>query len=53
LKAAETLADLKRHGKYAISRAGYYQRHEQHDADEAAEVRTRWRLQDLGRGTRG
>jgi allantoin racemase len=51
LKAAETLADLKRHGKYAISRAGYYQRHEQHDAAEADEVRRRWRLQDLGPGT--
>ena len=48
LKTAETLADLKRHGKYAISRAGFYQRHEQHDTGEAEEVRRRWRLQDLG-----
>jgi allantoin racemase len=50
LKAAETLADLHRKGKYAISRTGYYQRHEQHDAAEAAEVRHRWRLTDLGAG---
>jgi allantoin racemase len=47
LKAAETLADLHQKGKYAISRAGYYQRHEQHDAAEAADVRRRWRLQEL------
>jgi len=46
LKTAETLADLHRAGKYNISRAGYYQRHEQHDAAEAAEVRRRWRLVD-------
>lgn len=46
LKAAETLADLYRQGKYAISRAGFYQRHEQHDPAEAAEVRRRWRLVD-------
>ena len=32
LKAAETLADLHRMGKYHISRVGLYQRHEQHDA---------------------
>ena len=48
LKAAETLADLHRAGKYSISRAGFYQRHEQHDAAEAAEVRRRWQLVDLG-----
>ena len=44
LKAAETLADLHQAGKYAISRAGYYQRHEQHDPEEAADVWRRWRL---------
>jgi allantoin racemase len=44
LKAAETLADLHRQGKYAISRTGYYQRHDQHDAEEAAEVLDRYRL---------
>jgi allantoin racemase len=48
LKAAETLADLHRAGKYSISRAGYYQRHEQHDPAEAEEVRRRWRLLDSG-----
>ncbi|HUG29940.1 MAG TPA: aspartate/glutamate racemase family protein [Candidatus Limnocylindria bacterium] len=48
LKTAETLADLHRAGKYTISRSGFYQRHEQHDPAEAAEVRRRWRLQDLG-----
>jgi allantoin racemase len=48
LKAAESLADLHRMGKYQISRTGFYQRHEQHDAAEAAEVRRRWRLVDAG-----
>jgi allantoin racemase len=47
LKAAETLADLHRAGKYAISRAGQYQRHEQHDAAEAADVWRRWKLVDV------
>jgi allantoin racemase len=48
LKAAETLADLHRMGKYTISRAGQYQRHEQHDPAAAAEVWRRWQLVDLG-----
>ena len=47
LKAAETLADLHKAGKYAISRAGQYQRHEQHDAAEAADVWRRWKLVDI------
>src|SRR6187431_36516 len=47
LKAAETLADLHKAGKYAISRAGQYQRHEQHDPAEAAEVWRRWKLVDI------
>ncbi len=47
LKAAETLADLHRAGKYAISRAGVYQRHEQHDPAAAAEVWRRYQLVDL------
>ncbi len=47
LKAAETLADLHRAGKYSISRAGFYQRHEQHDPAEADEVWRRWALVDL------
>jgi allantoin racemase len=47
LKTAESLADLHRAGKYAISRAGQYQRHEQHDAAEAADVWRRWRLVDI------
>ncbi|HVL54763.1 MAG TPA: aspartate/glutamate racemase family protein [Vitreimonas sp.] len=46
LKAAETLADLHRKGKYSISRVGFYQRHEQHNPAEADEVRRRWRLVD-------
>ena len=50
LKAAETLADLHRMGKYTISRVGLYQRHEQHDPAEADEVRRRWRLVDRGAG---
>ena len=48
LKAAETLADLHRMGKYNISRVGLYQRHEQHDPVEAEEVRRRWYLADRG-----
>ena len=47
LKTAESLADLHRAGKYAISRAGQYQRHEQHDAAEAADVWRRWKLVDI------
>ena len=50
LKAAETLADLHRMGKYTISRVGLYQRHEQHDPVEADEVRRRWYLADRGAG---
>jgi len=53
LKAAESLADLHRMGKYQISRLGFYQRHEQHDAAEAAEVRRRWSLADAGPGADG
>ncbi|MEA2613373.1 MAG: hypothetical protein QOI52_1332, partial [Chloroflexota bacterium] len=37
-----------RMGKYTISRVGFYQRHEQHDPAEAAEVRRRWSLTDAG-----
>ena len=48
LKAAETLADLHRMGKYTISRVGFYQRHEQHDPAEAEEVRRRYHLVDRG-----
>ncbi len=47
LKAAETLADLHKMGKYTISRVGLYQRHDQHDAAEADEVLRRYRLIDL------
>jgi allantoin racemase len=50
LKAAESLADLHRMGKYTISRVGFYQRHEQHDPAEAEEVRRRWSLTDAGAG---
>jgi allantoin racemase len=38
VKVAELLADLAAVGQYRISRAGYYQRHEQHDPAEALEV---------------
>lgn len=48
LKAAESLADLYRLGKYQVSRVGYYQRHEAHDPAGAAEVRRRWQLADAG-----
>jgi len=51
LKAAESLADLFLRGRYTISRRGFYQRHDQHDAAEAAEVATRFRLVDLGADT--
>jgi len=42
LKMAESLGDLKRQGLYNISRAGYYQKHQQHDAKEYADVRARF-----------
>jgi len=38
VKVAELLADLRAVGQYRMSRRGYYQRHAQHDAQEAAEV---------------
>ena len=38
VKVAELFADLRAVGQYRISRAGYYQRHEQHDPAEAREV---------------
>ena len=50
LKAAESLADLTGWASTQISRVGFYQRHEQHDAAEAAEVRRRWSLSDAGAG---
>lgn len=39
VKVAELFADLRAVGQYRISRAGYYQRHDQHDPAEAREVR--------------
>ena len=39
LKMAESLADLKRHGVYNISRTGYYQKPQQRNAREFAETR--------------
>jgi allantoin racemase len=47
LKTAETLADLFLQGKYTISRRGYYQKQAQHDAEDFAEVRRRYRIADL------
>ncbi len=46
LKTAETLADLRRLGKYTLSRRGYYQKQTQHpdQAAEFEEVRRRYRL---------
>ena len=38
VKVAEMLADLRAVGQYRISRRGYYRRHDQHDAEEAAEI---------------
>ncbi len=38
VKVAELFADLRAVGQYRISRTGYYQRHEQHDPEEAREV---------------
>ena len=38
VKVAELFADLSAVGQYRISRTGYYQRHEQHDPEEAREV---------------
>ncbi len=38
VKAAELLADLRAVGQYRISRRGYYQRADEHDADEAHQV---------------
>jgi allantoin racemase len=38
LKVAEMLADLRAAGQYRISREAYYRQHQDHDAEEAAEV---------------
>jgi allantoin racemase len=38
VKVAEMFADLRAAGQYRMSRAGYYQRHAQHDPIEAQEV---------------
>ena len=42
LKMAEALADLKSRGTFALSRKGYYDRMENHAADEFAAVRARF-----------
>jgi Asp/Glu/hydantoin racemase len=42
LKMAESLADLKANGVYNISRKGYYQKPQQRNAGEFAEVRARY-----------
>lgn len=42
LKMAESLADLKVSGAYNISRNGYYQKPQQHNAQEFAAVRARY-----------
>jgi allantoin racemase len=42
LKMAESMGDLKRQGLYNISRRGYYQKPQQRDAQEFAEVRARY-----------
>ena len=53
LKMAELLADLKKMGKYNISRKGYYQKQTQHPPQlaEFEEVRRRYKLVDLGQPT--
>jgi allantoin racemase len=38
VKLAELFADLRAAGQYRISRRGYYAKHAQHDAEEAASV---------------
>lgn len=38
VKLAEMLADLRAAGQYRMNRAGYYQRHGQHDQAEAAQI---------------
>jgi allantoin racemase len=47
LKMAESLAQLSQQGRYRPSRRGLYARHEDTDAAEAEEVRTRYRLVDI------
>ena len=42
LKMAETLGDLKSRGLYNISRQGYYEKAQQHDAAEYESVRARF-----------
>jgi allantoin racemase len=42
LKMAESLADLKQRGLYNINRGGYYQKPQQRNAREFAEVRARF-----------
>ena len=42
LKMAESLADLKCQGLYNISRRGYYEKPQQHNAQEFAEVRAKY-----------
>lgn len=42
LKTAESLADMYRQGLYRIGRRGFYQKHAQHNAEEAAQVRERY-----------
>lgn len=41
VKLAEMFADLRASGQYRMSRVGYYQPHDAHDAAQAAEVRDR------------
>ncbi len=50
LKMAESLAHLKTSGLYNINRGGYYQKPQQHDAQEFAMVRARFGK--AGRNTR-
>lgn len=42
LKMAETLGDLKKKGLYNINRSGFYQKMQQHNAAEFAEVRQKY-----------
>ena len=41
VKVAEMFADLRASGQYRMSRTGYYQRHEDHDRAQAADVLAR------------
>lgn len=50
LKTAEALADLYLLGSYHLSRAGFYRKHSQWNAEQFEEIRHRYRVVDVGTG---